>query len=1298
MQLYYPRQGGIVGVITGPTGPEGPAGPAGPEGPDGPAGPEGDQGPQGNQGAQGIQGVPGETGPQGEIGPEGPQGEPGPTGSTGATGDTGPTGPAGPKGDGLQLDETVATYAALPGGLGPGDEGYSVFVQADGSLYVWSGTAWPADGAGAQIQGEQGIQGETGPTGPTGDTGATGATGATGPEGPPGSTGATGPAGADGEDGASAYQVAVSEGFVGTEEAWLTSLEGPQGPAGPAGDAGPTGPQGPAGVNGTGATDFGYCQSEISYFGVGAWSEADIRAVLQGIKDSGATRVRFGAFWNSIELTEGVYTLTGLTLALNLCDEYGLTPLLVLTNPAPTHYTPTISDFAAFCGAIADEFGAEGTGQLRHYEIWNEINYTAFAAPFTAGADAYVDLLAAASTAIRAVDSEAFIISSGLMSTVDFSTTDIAPSTFLQGIYDNDGAEHFDAVGFHFYTHKPDFTETQQPARDQEFYEELVACREIMVAEADSAKSIWITEAGMPGTLGPATGLELDDQTRADYQAQQIQLMSDLPYVETWFLYNYRCSGTDLSVFSNQFGAVTFDFEKRLPYWNYVASINSAVPIALAQPRSPINALTGMVMANDSAYGAVGDDLTDNTDAGDAAIEAAEAAGGCPVYFAPGTYRHTGFTAPASGKVPLVGGGMYSTVLLNTHATNPSIDLNGGVSQADFPMGAAVRDLTLSATATNAGQRAIKVDSCIDFDVSRVYIEYHGIAIDHIYSWTGAYRDVEILYCTTGFYVDTAAGSCPVVFDNVKIYNCEQGFWSKQGLTSLSWHGGTIANCTTVGMRLDGFVNMDILLDGVNFEGNALDYHLGDADSGPRAVKFDQCAFNAHVDQAVSGRIQYAGTVTFDTCDWWNDGSGTSTAVAVQQDSASSVTVFDNPSFTNIDTPLQKSGVDVDIPFGTSHFASIGWLSPGIVQIGVGVPALGLSLDADSNTVTNLEIDNFKGSAIVTSAEDPGASDNDTSVMTTAATLDAIAAGGGGGGVTGGVSLNVGNGTDHDIVLTHSLGTKNVIVSTRDAVTDEVVHPDYFPTTTNTITLKFDPALPAPTTNQYVCTIAGGTNTATVTSAGITGSGAAGRAVLDTSTKAAINQYLGHYDTAFTAPISSGWSTTTLGSATFAASLDGRLLTAPTAAGFNWRVEYRTLSPTSNYTATFYLEGAFYHANFVHTAVVLSTSASSSLITFGHGYNSGMLLESKKWTSATAHSSDYASQSATALSNGAPRWLRVRDNGTTRFLEFSYNGNDWILHHSVGRTDFITPNRIGWGATNSGGQTAYLRLRSLTIT
>lgn len=74
--------------------------------------------------------------------------------------------------------------------------------------------------------GPQGLMGATEPIGPAGATGATGDAGPTGP---------TDPQGDEGPAGASAYEVAVEEGFSGTEAEWLASLVGPTGPVGPQG-------------------------------------------------------------------------------------------------------------------------------------------------------------------------------------------------------------------------------------------------------------------------------------------------------------------------------------------------------------------------------------------------------------------------------------------------------------------------------------------------------------------------------------------------------------------------------------------------------------------------------------------------------------------------------------------------------------------------------------------------------------------------------------------------------------------------------------------------------------------------------------------------------------------------------------------------------------------------------------------------------------------------------------------------------------------------------------------------------
>jgi hypothetical protein len=188
-------------VIIGPKGDPGPPGQPGPPGATGPIGISvtGPQGPQGEPGPPGATGPAGATGPIGisVTGPQGPQGIQGPQGARGNDGSIGPQGPQGIQG------------IQGPSGL-KGDKGD---IGPKGDIGV-SGSAGPVGPAGAD-----GLQGPAGADGLQGPAGADGSQGPEGPQGP------VGPAGADGDDGLSTYQIAVQNGFQGTEAEWLISLK-----------------------------------------------------------------------------------------------------------------------------------------------------------------------------------------------------------------------------------------------------------------------------------------------------------------------------------------------------------------------------------------------------------------------------------------------------------------------------------------------------------------------------------------------------------------------------------------------------------------------------------------------------------------------------------------------------------------------------------------------------------------------------------------------------------------------------------------------------------------------------------------------------------------------------------------------------------------------------------------------------------------------------------------------------------------------------------------------------------------
>jgi hypothetical protein len=115
--------------------------------------------PKGDQGGQGVKG---DTGTQGPAGGQGEQGVPGVS---------------------LDIEDTVPTYADLAA-LTP-NNGDAYVVAADGLLYFFDGTSFPADGDGVPFVGPQGpaggqgVQGDEGPQGVKGDTGE---------QGPPGTT------------------------------------------------------------------------------------------------------------------------------------------------------------------------------------------------------------------------------------------------------------------------------------------------------------------------------------------------------------------------------------------------------------------------------------------------------------------------------------------------------------------------------------------------------------------------------------------------------------------------------------------------------------------------------------------------------------------------------------------------------------------------------------------------------------------------------------------------------------------------------------------------------------------------------------------------------------------------------------------------------------------------------------------------------------------------------------------------------------------------------------------------------
>ena len=188
------------------------------------------------------------------------------------------------------------------------------------------------------IQGPAGPAGPVGPQGPQGPEGEAGPQGIAGPQGPQGPQGIQGPAGANG---LSAYQVALANGFVGTEAEWLASLVGSGGGGGGLTD----GVRGEITVSGGGST-LTINAGAITY----AKLDASLKAAID-ITDTALLSNQVGSMafentedWSPAGHTHTIANVTGLQSALD-----GKQPAGSYAAAAHTH---TIANVTGLQGAL----------------------------------------------------------------------------------------------------------------------------------------------------------------------------------------------------------------------------------------------------------------------------------------------------------------------------------------------------------------------------------------------------------------------------------------------------------------------------------------------------------------------------------------------------------------------------------------------------------------------------------------------------------------------------------------------------------------------------------------------------------------------------------------------------------------------------------------------------------------------------------------------------------------------------------------------------------------------------------
>jgi hypothetical protein len=303
-------------------------------------------------------------------------------------------------------------------------------------------------------------------------------------------------------------------------------------------------------------------------------SNSDQAAEVNAAKKAGVRTVRIDVDWSAIETSPGVFNWASTDRAMSAVASAGMCPLGLIgftpkwaTNPADnatdSHYRP--KDPARY-GQFVRTAALRYRSTVSAWEIWNEPNTLNFFKPATDAAY-YTRLLKAGYAAVKGVRSSLGVISAGMAPATD-NGRDIAPLTFLAGMYDAGARGSFDAVGMHPYTYPylPNDPSTSSFSAAQQMW----PMHDIMVSRGDGAKRIWMTEFGAP------TGTA-DRSVTPQTQADTIRIVLDAAKGTSWlgpaYVYSIRDAGGDAGDLEQNFGLLYQNFTPK-PAYQVLASYN----------------------------------------------------------------------------------------------------------------------------------------------------------------------------------------------------------------------------------------------------------------------------------------------------------------------------------------------------------------------------------------------------------------------------------------------------------------------------------------------------------------------------------------------------------------------------------------------------------------------------------------------------------------------------------------------------------------------------------------------------
>ncbi|MBN1402358.1 MAG: O-antigen ligase family protein [Anaerolineae bacterium] len=230
--------------------------------------------------------------------------------------------------------------------------------------------------------------------------------------------------------------------------------------------------------------------------------ERSLVEALQSLRDLGVTVVRQSIAWAEVEPVPGEYDWAPWDVLLPIVQAQRLGLIVVLeTSPAWARplwesgnvWAPPSSpeNYARFAAAFARRYGHF----VQAYQIWDNPNIRPYWGLGDIDPGGYVELLGAASPAIRAVDAHALIIAGGLAPNTESGGRNMSDLLFLREMYRRGAGAYFDVLGakpYGFWSGPQD--RRVSPALLN--FSRVILLREEMRRRGESHKPIWALEGG----------------------------------------------------------------------------------------------------------------------------------------------------------------------------------------------------------------------------------------------------------------------------------------------------------------------------------------------------------------------------------------------------------------------------------------------------------------------------------------------------------------------------------------------------------------------------------------------------------------------------------------------------------------------------------------------------------------------------------------------------------------------------------------------------------------------------------